>query len=1259
MQTAIGWKGYAFLYHTRAFHAAQMPTPWFDICTNDLLATQQADGAWRFSSEMVAMGTAEALLCLEYNIGEYSSAKIFKRTLVDLTPRNNTIPRGTEGHFNVILDNRGGRDTVNLIVEGIPDSWVDLDTTAVYVPSHTTKVVEMRVTPPLNAALGNYTVTVIAQSANLATSIYMASANLTVTDALSVTLEVDPPSAQGGQGVSTQYLATVVNTGILTDRYVLEVEAWWLPGGAHHTFNPNLEWRPADYEFRVPITVRAGVYDRDDELIELSINLTQKLIEGGAVGTVNVSRMRLVQYDAAGVPIGEVPLNVTKGVGFDPRTAALVDINFTIPGEFLANGVRWYALNFDLTDVKYNQTALAERQGTEGVIPGLVLDPWTPGVEDDITVSWVPVDAGLADDPELHYSMDGAIWQSLDMGYDFEDDFEGTGPIVDDTWHNVDTGMTNVNLERIDGALAINGTHPYLSSWRSRGVKLNRTLDGSFEVSADILFETGLYRTQNSYFYMRLEDPSGNIADLYTYGYQRWYRMQNNHVYNWLYSPYLYYDGFEPDRFHTWSLRYDASTRTLEGYIDGQLVGKFEYLILEDVTLSLFYNSYYSSKTVKVLIDNFHTTPTVTIPKTSLETEMKVQISHTDRGNLRTRTVVHPFIVDASAPVVTVPVPPSMGYPGRPTPVLTHITDVYSMAGGTLHWTGPDGTNGSVALAPDTDTQFDQRLLWLKGGGSALPHLQATEWTFDTITAANPAAFQVLRDLDGYGVVIISEAYGTTFGLSDPQTRQALMDWVAEGGSLYVIYPPNTGIINDFLGLTFVRDYADGMVVTDPGHPIVNYPWPAVTSGWPQTYEVHGYWRDYASLGYEPVISHPDVPTGAVTMVKEHGKGVIVMDSTYASYTRYLDTGSWLIENTLSFIQRTKYENLATSSTSAAVQASDHGINDYFDNIFTYRHPGATALSVHLSEMDMEDGYDFIHVLDGSGRWHQSLTGSATDLWTMVVPGDTIHLRVVTDGSIKSWGFETDLIRHYGRWVAEIPALDITGEVSYYITAWDGAGNLGTSPTYTMDLTEPPVVFNITSSPDHPSGSDVLTVSAEVMDTVVRDDSSLEWTAGTMTDISVDPVRGLGLKGTVNATDRYFSSDDSGRIYMFEVGSSLDISSATQVAKFSNRVRDLVTGDFDEDGDVDLVVMNMTDGYLYFVEQTSSWSFADPVKTSTYTGFKNRDTYGLDVGDFNEDGHLDVVGGGYQRNIRLFTGNGNGTFDASVIGSVSYDLTGL
>ncbi|MCK5253359.1 MAG: VCBS repeat-containing protein, partial [Thermoplasmata archaeon] len=524
---------------------------------------------------------------------------------------------------------------------------------------------------------------------------------------------------------------------------------------------------------------------------------------------------------------------------------------------------------------------------------------------------------------------------------------------------------------------------------------------------------------------------------------------------------------------------------------------------------------------------------------------------------------------------------------------------------------------------------------------------------------SNVDSYQILRNLDGYGVVMMSETYPSYFGLSHPETRQALMDWVADGGSLFVIYPPNTGSMVDFLGVTFTLDAGNGLVVADPDHPIVNYPYTAVTQGWPQTYEARGYWTDFADDGYVPVLTHPDVPSGAVTMVKHHGKGVIVLDSSLASYTRYLDTGSWIIENTLSFIQRNRVKQLASSSTAPAVQSSDHAMDDYFDNIFTYRYPGATAISVHISEMDMEDGYDFIQVLDAKGRLQETFTGAATDLWTMVVPGDTIYLRVITDGSIKSWGFETDLLRHYGQWVAEIPAMDMTGKVTYYISTRDGAGNAATSPTYTMYLTEPPVVMNITTGPDHPSGSDAITVNAEVLDSIVRDDIPAEWDAGSVVDLSVDASLGVHLSETVDNSDRYFAGDDHGKIYMLKVGPDLMVTSSTQIATMSAKVRGLVCGDFDEDGDVDVVVMNMTDGYLYLIEQTSEWNFSSPVSTGTYTGVTNKDTYGFDVGDFNEDGHLDIVGGGNQRTIRLFAGQGNGTFNVSTVGTISADLRSI
>ncbi|MCJ2541271.1 MAG: VCBS repeat-containing protein, partial [Candidatus Thermoplasmatota archaeon] len=591
--------------------------------------------------------------------------------------------------------------------------------------------------------------------------------------------------------------------------------------------------------------------------------------------------------------------------------------------------------------------------------------------------------------------------------------------------------------------------------------------------------------------------------------------------------------------------------------------------------------------------------------------------------------------------------------------MVSYITDDYSLASGSLMYTRPDGSSGTVALGPDTETELDKRLLWLQGTDKIYPDQQATDWTFVSMSTSHVDSYTVLRNLDGYGVVMMSQLDGGSFGLSSPGNRKALMDWVADGGSLYVIYPPNVASIPDFLGVTYTRDSGDGLVVSDPEHPIVNYPYPAVTQGWPSTYEVGGYWSDYIDDGYEPVITHPDVPSGAVTMVKSHGKGIIVLDSTSASYSMYLTTGRWVIENTLAFIQRNRVEQLADSSTAPAVQSTDHAVKDYFDNIFTYRFPGAAALQVHLSTMDVEDGYDFIQVLDGRGRLHQTLTGAQTDLWTIVVPGDTIHLRLITDGSIRSWGFETDLVRHYGRWVAHLPALDVPGTVTYSLQMVDGAGNTGTSPVYTLELKEPPIVMNITTSPDRPSDSQALTVVAEVLDVVVRDDSAAEWVAGTMVNTTVDGTGDLRLTDKVSDPDGFFASDDAGRIYKLEVGSDMMFTGATQIATLGTYLRSFVAGDFDEDGDIDVVAMNRSDGYLYFLEQTSAWTFSAPVKTGTDTGAIGTTVYAFAVGDFNEDGHLDIVGGGNQKTVRLFAGQGNGSFDTSVVGTVPQNLVSM
>lgn len=84
-------------------------------------------------------------------------------------------------------------------------------------------------------------------------------------------------------------------------------------------------------------------------------------------------------------------------------------------------------------------------------------------------------------------------------------------------------------------------------------------------------------------------------------------------------------------------------------------------------------------------------------------------------------------------------------------------------------------------------------------------------------------------------------------------------------------------------------------------------------------------------------------------------------------------------------------------------------------------------------------------------------------------------------------------------------------------------------------------------------------------------------------------------------------------------------------------------GDFDEDGDLDLVI---TDGFtnqtsLYTNDGTANFSFS-----SNITG-----GYGYDavaVADFNGDGNLDFAGGTSGGTFTVIRGNGNGTFQSAV-----------
>jgi len=64
-----------------------------------------------------------------------------------------------------------------------------------------------------------------------------------------------------------------------------------------------------------------------------------------------------------------------------------------------------------------------------------------------------------------------------------------------------------------------------------------------------------------------------------------------------------------------------------------------------------------------------------------------------------------------------------------------------------------------------------------------------------------------------------------------------------------------------------------------------------------------------------------------------------------------------------------------------------------------------------LSQVDVESGYDYIILKDGTGQEYQRITGRyPSGLWSNPVPGRVVQVQLVTDSSVTRWGFCLDQV---------------------------------------------------------------------------------------------------------------------------------------------------------------------------------------------------------------------------------------------------------
>jgi hypothetical protein len=101
----------------------------------------------------------------------------------------------------------------------------------------------------------------------------------------------------------------------------------------------------------------------------------------------------------------------------------------------------------------------------------------------------------------------------------------------------------------------------------------------------------------------------------------------------------------------------------------------------------------------------------------------------------------------------------------------------------------------------------------------------------------------------------------------------------------------------------------------------------------------------------------------------------------------------------------------ATATVSLTVYpGSAHPYANNYDFTWTFTQPGnPSSISVTFDPKTMvESGYDFIYVMDRNGTniSGSPFTGTTVAGTAKTVPGDTVKIRLTSDGSVTSWGFE-------------------------------------------------------------------------------------------------------------------------------------------------------------------------------------------------------------------------------------------------------------
>ena len=104
--------------------------------------------------------------------------------------------------------------------------------------------------------------------------------------------------------------------------------------------------------------------------------------------------------------------------------------------------------------------------------------------------------------------------------------------------------------------------------------------------------------------------------------------------------------------------------------------------------------------------------------------------------------------------------------------------------------------------------------------------------------------------------------------------------------------------------------------------------------------------------------------------------------------------------------------NTAYVCTDPAQLESPHNYDNSCTDVWSYRLDGALSLNVTFdARTEMEDGFDYLYILDGSGKEVGKYTGKELAGKTVSVPGDMVQIRMASDDAGNAWGFKVTSVK--------------------------------------------------------------------------------------------------------------------------------------------------------------------------------------------------------------------------------------------------------